>query len=240
MSDDHASNSNIDTSLVNRVRALIAKAESSPFPAEADAFMAKAQTLINQYAIDEARLHGTDPTTIGHEQLPMTGSYSRERAHIWGAVAQANRCQVLTFSKPGSSAVMELALVGRPRDRELVKVVATSLELQAMRRMADLDLDRSWETPVVQRRSFLRGFAGEVATRLQRAKADQHVFGSAAAALELAEAAVDTYMHDEFDVSTRRSQSRVDGAAYSRGRRAGASADVGAGRIGSTRGALPR
>jgi hypothetical protein len=240
MTAEPNSDASTDTSIINRVRALIAKAESSPYPAEADAFMAKAQALINQYAIDEARLHGTDPTSIGHEQLPMTGSYSRERAHVWGAVAHANRCQVLTFSKPGSSAVMELALIGRPRDRELVKVLATSLELQAMRRMADLDLDRSWETPVVQRRSFLRGFAGEVSTRLARAKADQHVFGSAAAALELAEVAVDSYMHDEFDVSTRRSQSRIDGAAYSRGRRAGASADVGAGRIGTNRGALPR
>ncbi|MEM7093127.1 MAG: DUF2786 domain-containing protein [Actinomycetota bacterium] len=228
-----------DDTIIDRVRALMAKAEATPFPAEADAFMAKAQALIHQYAIDEARLHGTDPTSIGDERLPMAGSYSRERSHVWGAVAQANRCQVLTFSKPGSSAVLEICLIGRHRDRELVKVLATSLELQAMRRMGELDLDRSWETPVVQRRSFLRGFAGEVAHRLQRAKQEQQVFGSAAAALELAEAAVDDYLYDNFDVSTRRSQSRIDGAAYSRGRRAGATADVGSARLGRQRRELP-
>lgn len=225
--------------IIDRVRALMAKAESSPYPAEAATFMAKAQTLIDQYAIDEARLHGTDPTTIGHESLPMTGSYSRERSHIWGAVAQANRCQVLTFSKAGSSAVIEIVLIGRPRDRELVKVVATSLELQAMRRLAELPLDRSWEAPVVQRRSFLRGFALEVSQRLARAKAEQPVFGSTAAALELAATAVDNYVGDHFDVTHRRSQARHDGAAYSRGRRAGATADVGATRLRGTRGSLP-
>lgn len=229
-----------NNAIIDKVRALMAKSEASPFPAEASAFMAKAQSLIQQYAIDEARLQGTDPTTIGHEELPMSGSYSRERAHIWGAVAQANRCQVLTFSRPGSSAVNQLSLIGRDRDRELVKVVATSLEIQAMRQLADLPMNRTLEAPVVQRRSFLRGFAGEVAHRLKRAKQEQPVFGGAVAALELTQAAVDDYMTDNFNVSTRRSQARLDGMAYHHGRRAGASADVGNTRLGSPKGALPQ
>ena len=41
--------------IINRVQALIAKAESSTYSAEADAFMAKAQELINDHAIDQAR-----------------------------------------------------------------------------------------------------------------------------------------------------------------------------------------
>ena len=157
---------------------------------------------------------------------------------VWGAVAQANRCQVLTFSRPGSSAVLELCLIGRARDRELVRVLATSLELQAMRRMGELELRRSSQTAVVQRRSFLRGFALEVARRLEEANRQPHAFGKTAAALELASQAVDEYLADNFDVSHRRSQARVDGAAWSHGRRAGASADVGAGRLGGSGGAL--
>jgi len=230
----------MNDSIIDRVRALLAKAESSPYPAEADTFMAKAQAMIQQYALDDAVLHGSDPSTIGHDELTMTGSYSRERSMIWGAVAMANRCRVLTMSKHGSSAVASLIVIGRPSDRELVKVVATSLEVQAMRRMADLNLDRSSEAPVVQRRSFLRGFASEVASRLRRANhSTGHASTSAVAALALTEQAVDDYLGDHFDLSNRRSQARFDGAAYSRGRRAGATADVGSARLADRRPKLP-
>lgn len=230
--------STVDESVLTRVRALIAKAESTDFPAEADSFMAKAQSLIEQYAIDEARLHGASPGTIGDERIPMQGSYSRERAHIWGAVAQANRCQLLTLSTPGSAAVVELCLIGRHGDRDLVKILATSLEVQAMRRVMALDTRRSPASAVVQRRSFLRGFAGEIAQRLERAKQDTIRSDGAAAALVLASEAVDEYLREHFDVSTRRSQAQHDGRAFSRGRQAGATADVGAGRLGSRQGAL--
>lgn len=227
--------------IIDRVRALIAKAESSPFPHEADAFMAKAQKLIDEHAIDQARLKGADPSTVGHDQIPMSGSYTRERSMIWSSVARANRCQVLTLSAYRSNKVSDLTLVGRRQDRELVQLVATSLELQAMRRLADLPLDRTFEAPVVQRRSFLRGFAIEVADRLQRAHPQTTALTeSAQQALVLAADAVDDYVASNFDVSRgRRSQARFDGAAYSRGRRAGAAADVGQARVGSNRRALP-
>lgn len=229
------------TNIIDRVRALIAKAESSPFPAEADAFMAKAQQLINDYAIDEARLHGAEPTSVGHDTMSMAGAYSKERSLIWAAVANANRCQVLTLSSYGSSKVDDLTLIGRTHDRQLVRLLATSLELQALRRMADLDTGLTWATPVVQRRSFLRGFASEVSDRLRRPSPEQAVVGHATRqALLLAADAVDRYVDDNFRVNRgRRSQARHDGMAYSRGRRAGADADVGSTRLGASRRSLP-
>jgi hypothetical protein len=229
------------TNIIDRVRALIAKAESSPFPAEADAFMAKAQQLIDQYAIDEARLHGVDPTSVGHDTMTMAGAYSKERSLIWAAVANANRCQVLTLSSYGSSKVNDLTLIGRTQDRQLVRLLATSLELQALRRMSDLDTGLTWVAPVVQRRSFLRGFASEVADRLRRPSSQQAVIGHATQqALLLAADAVDRYIDENFSVNRgRRSQVQHDGLAYSRGRRAGAGADVGSARLDSNRRSLP-
>ncbi len=224
--------------IIERVRALIAKAESSPFPAEADAFMAKAQQLISQHAIDQALLVGADPSSIGHDQVPMTGSYTRERAHIWGASARANRCEVLTQTTYRSNRVQELSLIGRKQDRELVHLLATSLEVQAVTRMASIDTSRSPETPVVQRRSFLRGFAVEVDKRLRSAnrqhQAETPMRPAARDALALVSDAVDRYLVDTFDISrARRSSARIDGAAFSRGRQAGAVADVGSARIDS-------
>src|SRR4051794_37528109 len=43
-----------DTRVLDRVRALLAKAESTDFPAEAEAFSAKAQELIARHSIEEA------------------------------------------------------------------------------------------------------------------------------------------------------------------------------------------
>lgn len=228
------------SAIIDRVRALLAKAESSPYPAEADAFTAKAQKLINEHAIDQARLRGIDPAEVGQELLPMSGTYTRERALIWTAVAHANRCQLLTVSAVGRAKVHEMVLIGREHDRDLVQLVATSLELQAMRRLGELEVDRTWESPVVQRRSFLRGFAIEVGDRLQRAGHDRIGAGEATTqALVLASDAVDRYVAEHFDVQQRRSQSRHDGVAFSHGRRAGASADVGSTRLGQHRKALP-
>jgi len=232
----------VDTSpIISRVQALIAKAESSAFPAEADAFMAKAQQLINDYAIDQARLVGADPTSVGHTAIAMKGSYSKERSMIWGAVARANRCQVLTLSAYGSSKVTDLTLIGREQDRQLVRLLATSLELQALQRLEDLDPHATLSSPVVQRRSFLRGFVAEVSQQLRRSGHTHAVVGEAAQqALVLAADAVDRYVHDNFDVGTaRRRSGRHDGLAFSHGRRAGANADVGASRLGSNRRALP-
>jgi hypothetical protein len=227
--------------IITRVQALIAKAESSAFPAEADAFMAKAQSLMNDYAIDQARLIGADPTSVGHDTVAMNGTYTKERSLIWSAVANANRCQVLTRSMRGGSKVADMTLIGRREDRELVKLLATSLEIQAVKRLDDLDPDTTWQSPVVQRRSFLRGFAVEVSDRLRRSGHTHAVVGeSARQALVLAADAVDRYVHDNFAVGqARRSASRHDGLAFSRGRRAGAAADVGSSRVGGARRALP-
>lgn len=219
----------------------MAKAESSPFQAEADAFMAKAQAMINDHAIDQARLHGADTGTVGHDTIEMQGTYTKERSMIWGAVARANRCQVLTLSSYGSSKVSDLTLIGRSQDRQLVQILAASLELQALQRMRDLDPASSWESPVVQRRSFLRGFAIEVSDRLRQSGHTQAVIGeSAKQALVLVADAVNDYVGEHFDVGqARRSSVRHDGLAYSHGRRAGATADVGASRLPGRR-SLPR
>ena len=173
--------------------------------------------------------------------LPMKGTYTKERSHIWSAVANANRCKVLTLSSYGSSKVASVTLIGREQDRQLVRLLANSLELQALRRLDDLEPSPHGGSAVVQRRSFLRGFALEVTDRLRRSGHTHAVVGqSAEQALVLASDAVERYVANNFDVSQgRRGSVRHDGMAFSHGRRAGAHADVGASRLGANRRALP-
>jgi len=223
---------------LDKIRSLIAKAEATPHAAEAESFMSKAQSLMAIYAIDEARLHGAATGTIAEERISMEGSYSRERAFVWGAAATANRCRVLTWSAYRSNTVAELSLIGRSTDREMVKVLATSLELQAVQQMYGLETDTGYESVVVQRRSFLRGFAHEISRRLEEANDQQHVYGAAAAALVLASEAVEEFVADNFNLSNRRASNRIDPTALRRGQHAGRQADVGNARMGGQRRAL--
>lgn len=232
--------------IVDRIRALMAKAESSQFPGEAESFMAKAQQLIDKYCIDQAQLQHEEHEQIGHQVVKLKDPYSKERSMIWAAVARANRCEIVTHMFQGSSKTNQISLVGRSTDRELVAVIAHSLENQALSQMKRIDLTRSRLSPVVQKRSFLRGFAAQVQTRLasirqeHKTKAFDWAKPSAGNALELAHGEIQRYLDHEFNLSPQRKRTaRVDPAAFGVGRRAGASADVGAKRIGGQR-ALPK
>ncbi|RMB71755.1 DUF2786 domain-containing protein [Rhodococcus sp. SBT000017] len=50
-----------DSKMLGRIRGLLAKAESTQFPAEAEALSAKAQDLMTRYAIDSALLDTGNP-----------------------------------------------------------------------------------------------------------------------------------------------------------------------------------
>lgn len=60
-----------DDRVLARVRALLAKAESTEFPDEAEALLAKAQALISRHAIDRAAVAG--------ETRPGGGAAARRR-----------------------------------------------------------------------------------------------------------------------------------------------------------------
>ena len=80
-------NNNTET-WVSKVQALIAKAESTEFPDEAEAFMAKAQELMTRHAIDLAMLDGEsgrrEPGKVGRTATHPCGTnaaYKRHQRH---------------------------------------------------------------------------------------------------------------------------------------------------------------
>jgi hypothetical protein len=118
----------IDPKVRSRVRSLLAKAESTDFPEEAEALSAKAQELISRYAID--RLTLAEDSTDGHEvtsaRLWIDPPYLRAKAMLIGAVARANRCRTVVTAELGFSTI-----VGEMADVEAVDLLATSLLAQA-------------------------------------------------------------------------------------------------------------
>ncbi|WP_225448735.1 DUF2786 domain-containing protein [Streptacidiphilus sp. P02-A3a] len=114
--------------MLGRIRALLAKAESTDFPEEAEALTAKAQQLMAQHSIDEALLAagsggGSDP---GACRIGIDNPYEAPKAVLLDAVADANRARSVWSKDLGFCTV-----VGFPADLEAVELLYTSLLVQA-------------------------------------------------------------------------------------------------------------
>jgi len=152
--------------ILAKVRALLAQAESTDFPAEAETFTAKAQAMMSKHAIDEAMVRdasgATDrPVTI---RLPIDDPYSSEKATLLHVVAEAGRCRSISFAAYGLA-----SLTGQAADVYRVELLFTSLLLQAQ---SALNHEAAAGVAGAHRRSrafrsaFLAGYAVRIGDRL--------------------------------------------------------------------------
>jgi hypothetical protein len=123
-----------------RIQALLAKAESTTHPEEAQAFSAKAAELMAKYAVSDEALAGYRGATkaeVGTSRIDFPFSpYQSPRQQLLMTVASHNDCKVVFTQTrrvvkgkyvPFSVAV----LIGFGRDREFTEVLYTSLLVQA-------------------------------------------------------------------------------------------------------------
>ncbi|WKX69232.1 DUF2786 domain-containing protein [Streptomyces sp. XD-27] len=154
--------------MLGRVRALLAKAESTSYPEEAEALSAKAQELMARYSIDEALVEADAHGGPGTCRIGVDAPYESAKALLLDAVAEANRCQAVWASELGFSTV-----VGFDADLEHVELLYTSLLLQAttaMRQAADDHHARGRARRTRNfRESFLIAYAGRIRDRLAAA-----------------------------------------------------------------------
>ena len=167
-----SSTSHLDARVLERVRALLAKAEATTFEAEAEAFTEKAQELIARYAINEALLH--DACDVGEpavRRLLVDDPYVRAKAYLVQVVAEANHCRSVQVPALGWVTVF-----GYEHDVDAVELVSTSLLTQATAAMVRQGPKRDHEGRSITksfRRAFLFGFADRVGERLRRETHDQ-------------------------------------------------------------------
>ncbi|WP_433208147.1 DUF2786 domain-containing protein [Dactylosporangium sp. CS-047395] len=161
----------VDSRLLDRVRALLAKAESTGYPAEAETYTAKAQELIARHAIDEALLAGRDGA--GADVVPFARRigvdhpYENEKASLLDAVAEANRCHTVWSPDYGFATVF-----GFDADIDAVDLLYTSLLVQAGRAMAKAEPPGGKAGRArlkTFRQSFLVAYAVRIGERLARA-----------------------------------------------------------------------
>ena len=117
-----------DERMLSRIRALLAKAESTEFPEEAEALSARAQELMAKYSIDHALLaaQAGDREAAGGRRIAVDNPYEGPKATLLNTVAEANRCRAIWSKDVGL-----VTVVGFPADLDAVEILFTSLLVQA-------------------------------------------------------------------------------------------------------------
>lgn len=225
----------MDQRVLARVRALLAKAESTEFDEEAEALTAKAQELITRHAIADALLHSAGHTAEPSiRRVPVDRPYPDAKAALLAAVAAANRCRAVHTPDLGW-----LTLFGYDVDLDAVELLGASLLAQATGAMARQGPRRAHDgrsTTRSFRRAFLFGFAARIGERLREA-ADREVRDEAEHArllpvLAARDARVDDAVTASYGHLERRATSISNATGWTAGHAAADLADLAAHRRG--------
>ncbi|MER7667900.1 DUF2786 domain-containing protein [Kitasatospora sp. NPDC096128] len=151
--------------MLARIRALLAKAESTEFPEEAEALTAKAQQLMAQHSIDDALLAaaGADRNTPAALRIGVDNPYEGPKTMLLDAVAAANRCRVVWAKEFGFCTV-----IGFDGDLDGVELLYTSLLVQATHALNKAGSGKDSRSKAF-RQSFLVAYAARIRERLTAA-----------------------------------------------------------------------
>jgi hypothetical protein len=161
-----------DERMLSRIRALLAKAESTEFAQEAEALSGRAQELMAKYSIDHALLAAEtgQAEKPGGRRIAVDNPYEGPKATLLQTVAQANRCRVVWSRELGL-----VTVIGFPADLDAVELLFTSLLVQANTAMLRTGGKRDGSgrsRTRAFRQSFLLAYAIRIGERLAEA-ADQ-------------------------------------------------------------------
>lgn len=162
-------NERVEIRYLERVRALLAKAESTEFDEEAEALTAKAQELMTRHSIDAVLLAAHAAGAQAEEQptgvrIGVADPYARAKAYLLTVIGNASRCRSVWSRDFGFATVF-----GFEGDLGSVELLYTSLLLQARRAMEDTGRLGQHARSRSFRNSFLIGFATRIGDRLKEA-----------------------------------------------------------------------
>jgi hypothetical protein len=163
--------SDVDERMLGKIRALLAKAESTEFPEEAEALSTRAQELMARYSIDHALLAAETGSKDKPEprRIPVDNPYEAAKLHLLNVVADANRCRAVFMRQVGMAVV-----VGFAADLDAVELLFMSLLVQATSAMVRAGSrtggDGRSRTRAF-RQSFLISYSVRIGERLNEATA---------------------------------------------------------------------
>lgn len=217
---------------LTKIRALLAKAESTEFAAEAEAFTAKAQDLMTRHSIDEALVandSGLEFEVAGLRVL-IDHPYASEKAGLLHVVARANRSRAVW-----SDFASHATLLGSPIDVSQVEMLFTSVLVQATRAMTQAgETSHGADRRSGFRKAFLTAYAVRIGERLADAGDEAaKSYGSALVPVFQRQAeAIDQELERLFPhVTTGASKSSYDLRGWNAGRQAADEAVLPAGEV---------
>lgn len=252
---------NVDMSIVDKVRKILAKAESTDSEAEAETFYAKATELMQQHMIDEAMLIASGKAEKD-EIDKLVVKYGSTYWLAWRTVltnlgfAFGFRCLLIDNGKNGS-----MAWFGWRSKLHLAEMLLASLEIQVERAannhmrayVSPYDLEIDGAAPIredrfKEKRSFIEGFGSTVANRIREqrnlTRREESAKHQSDGSLLPVLVDRDRQLKDFFDnLSTRPARLKnhaVNASGFGAGRRAGETADINNPRLGGSRGSLTR
>lgn len=179
----------------DKIAKLLRKAENpAATPEEAEAFIAKAQELMTQYAIGEDLVRAAKGEVekakeeIITEEILYTGSYAPALFMIGHAIAQQNSCRTLIADRPAhfgrddegkrvrKPAGKKLSIIGFESDVRNVIQLDTSAQIQATAGLTkwwrEADVPEYWTASdkYKARRQFLFSFAEGLGSQLRKAR----------------------------------------------------------------------
>lgn len=154
-----------DDKKLELIRQLLAKAEATQYPEEAETFTAHAERLMVRLGIDRAALANKNPDTITivMKSVDFTGSYAIALFQGMAQVAMAYKTVRVLAGNIGST--KRVYLVGEPADVDMLIELLASLEKQALAAMKSW-----WKTSTtygVPNTEYYRG-AGSQAWHIRR------------------------------------------------------------------------
>ncbi|MDX2971725.1 DUF2786 domain-containing protein [Kribbella solani] len=157
--------------MLARIRALLAKAEATEFPEEAEALSGKAQELMAKFSLDSALVQAEVeiPDDSAACRIWLDTPYVSAKAQLVGAVAAANRCRTVVIED-----LAVVTIVGAELDLRHTELLSTSLLVQANRAMlaAGKHIGHRGESRTRSfRQSFLMAYAQRIGERLEQTTA---------------------------------------------------------------------
>lgn len=248
-------------SRLEKVRALLAKAEATQFPEEAKAFTAKAQELMAKWAIDDAMLaasQGKAGNIIEHTIWIDANEYRSPKIQLLVALCEVNDCKPIMYpqqyvdTSEGRKRRFKFNVIGHDSDCDTVETLYSSLLLQSTSAFLNPDVQMKMEIECEEaghrirwRNAFMLGFALEIRSLLleikRRVKAQaetQYAPGCTALVLADRKSLVERKFSELYPKVCKKAGSNAGqfaGSASGMGREAARRADLGRPKVGGSR-----
>jgi len=240
----------IQDKLIDKVRKLLAKAESTTNQNEAEAFMAKANTLLIQHNLTMSEVQTEEESSMIEDEGLEFGTNSEEgkwEGTLMATICNFNLCQSLLhtkmYSKGGTmsiigspvnvESVLHMYTIARDTIRRLARKSYSDLRAEAKRinvGYSDLELSKMGVLPyrAVYIRSFLKGANQGLWSKMQaeaanRFEDDQDTKDKYGLMVVNNKEQLKQFMHDKYsNLKTSRQTGKAScGAALRAGRNAG-------------------